>query len=310
MNHCRDVRGIVPPLATPLTADRRLDPAGLERLVAHVTSGGVSGLFVLGTTGEGPHLDPQVKSEVVRRVCAMSSVPVLVGLCDPSTIASMRLAEEAAEAGASALVLTPPFYFPLSQAELLDYFRRVVPRLPLPVFLYNIPGMTKIRIHPETVRRGHEDTGMAGLKDSSGDMAYFDSVRRHLPKRTGFRLFCGPEEKLLEAVRLGADGGVCGGANLFPRLYVDLFAHAIAGRTCEAERMQRQILQLSAAVYNQTPEATSYLQGLKSALAVLGLCGDFLAEPLSPLDRPKREAIRRFLQMFEPASSLLQRTVL
>jgi 4-hydroxy-tetrahydrodipicolinate synthase len=294
------LEGIIVPLATPLDADGRLDRPALERLLAHVISGGVSGVFILGTTGEGPHLDTRLRAELVRATCEIcsSQVPVLVGLCDSSARNSESLAVEAAERGASALVLTPPFYYPLSQEELLGYLDGLVPRLPLQVFLYNIPSLTGIEFQPETVERAAAHLPIAGLKDSSGNMVYFAAVRRIVTPGP-FRLFCGPEERLLEATLIGADGGVCGGANLFPRLYVELYEAAAQGRLDEARPLQDLILRISSAIYSRTDEATSYLRGLKCALRVMGLCREVFAEPLSPLPEPARKEIEEFLSGFE-----------
>lgn len=294
------LKGIVPPLATPLTAEGALDLAGLHTLVEHELAGGVSGVFILGTTGEGPHLDPALRGEVVTHACREVSgrIPVLVGLCDSSTTANLRFADFAAAAGASALVLTPPFYMPLSQDELLAYLERLVPALPLPVYLYNIPGLTKIQFAPATVKRAFGALPIAGLKDSSNDLAYFAAVRAELPRATGFQLFCGPEEVLLEAIRLGADGGVCGGANLFPRLYVDLYEHATHGRYDDAAALQQRIRELSACVYAQTSYATSYLRGLKAAMGILGICQPHLAAPLAPLPEACRLRIGDYLSGF------------
>jgi dihydrodipicolinate synthase/N-acetylneuraminate lyase len=293
--------GIIPPLATPLRKSGDLDEKGLERLIEYVLAGGVSGLFLLGTTGEGPHLEPALRSRIVRDACRISRlrVPVLVGLCDSSPSAGLRLADLAAAEGADALVLTPPFYFPLSQDELLGYLDRLMPRLPLPVFLYNIPSLTKIRIETATLGWAARNLPIAGLKDSSGDMRYFAAAREALPRHAGFRLFCGPEEKLLEALSLGADGGVCGGANLFPRLFVSLFRAAVGGCNPEAARLQAKVLQMSRVVYSQKADGSSYLRGLKSALEILGLCGGWPAEPLAPLEYPFQENIRAFLEKFQ-----------
>ncbi len=297
MSRIHRYSGIIPPLATPLNQDGRLDAAGLEVLVERVLAGGVSGLFVLGTTGEGPHLKQRVREEVVTRVCRQVAgrAPVLVGLCDPSTESCLELAEFSAREGASALVLTPPYYMPLGQDELLSYLLRTVPKLELPVFLYNIPGLTKIHFAPATLKRVFECVPLAGLKDSSGDLEYFSRVRATLPAATGFLLFCGPEEQLVESLSLGGDGGVCGGANLFPQLYTLIFRLMREGRRVEAEAIQKQVLRLSAVVYSQTKESTSYLRGLKAAMSVLGVCGPFLAEPLFVLPDENVERIRDFL---------------
>lgn len=297
MRPLAEYSGIIPPLATPLTREGALDVASLERLVDHELDGGVSGLFVLGTTGEGPHLTPRLREEVVTRVCRQVAgrVPVLAGLCDPCTESCLELARFSANAGASALVLTPPYYMPLGQGELLQYLLRVLSGLELPVFLYNIPGLTKIHFSPQTLRQTFESVPLAGLKDSSGDMDYFASVRSALPPETGFLLFCGPEEQLVESLLLGGDGGVCGGANLYPRLYTEMFLLVRARRYAEAQEIQQRVLRLSGVVYSQTKESTSYLRGLKAAMSVLGLCGPYLAEPLSVLPEENVEQIRVFL---------------
>src|SRR5437867_968915 len=106
--------GIVPPLVTPLRDRDALDLAGLEKLIEHVLGGGVSGLFVLGTTGEGPSLSYRLRRELVERVCKQVNrrVPVLVGITDTAFVESVNVARASADAGADGLVVAPPYYLP------------------------------------------------------------------------------------------------------------------------------------------------------------------------------------------------------
>ncbi len=145
--------GIIPPLVTPLEDRDKLDVAGFERLIHHVLAGGVHGIFVLGTTGEGPSLSHHLQREVVSKACQFvgGRVPLLVGITDPSFFESISLATHAAEEGATAVVLAPPYYFPAGQEELLEYLEELIPALPLPVMLYNMPAMTKLSYSPEVV---------------------------------------------------------------------------------------------------------------------------------------------------------------
>src|SRR5260370_35439114 len=140
------LRGIVPPLLTPLRAPDELDESGLEKLIEHVVSGGVSGLFILGTTGEGPSLSYRLRKEVIERCCRLAAgrVPVLVAVTDTSFEQSVEQARWAENAGASAVVTAGPGYFALSQPELLEYLRALVGRLALPLFLYNLPALTLV----------------------------------------------------------------------------------------------------------------------------------------------------------------------
>src|SRR5262245_20545016 len=123
--------GIVPPLVTPLTDRDTLDEPGLERLLEHVLTGGVSGIFILGTTGEAPSLSYRLRRELVTRVCGLVAgrVPVLVGVTDTSFVESVRLAQHANDCGATAAVLAPPYYFPAGQTELISYIEHLVPEL-------------------------------------------------------------------------------------------------------------------------------------------------------------------------------------
>jgi 4-hydroxy-tetrahydrodipicolinate synthase len=301
--------GIIVPLATPLLDRGRIDHPSLARLLDHVIAGGISGVFVLGTTGEGPGLSPDARREAVHSVClnVAGRVPVLVGVSDTSAVETLRLTEYAAQEGAAAAVLAPPFYFVPGQEELIGYFERVIPQLALPVYLYNIPSLTKVPITPETARAATAIPGVSGFKDSSGDMEYFAAIRAAMPAERGFEVFCGPEELLAEALRLGADGGVCGGANLFPELYVGLCRAFERGQHEAVAQLQSRILDVSGRIYNAGEGNSSYLRGLKCALQGLDLCSDNMAEPFSPLGEPLRSGvgaeareIRRQLAAFLP----------
>src|SRR5580765_8543312 len=98
----KPLRGIVPPMITPLAGRDTLDLAGLERLVEHILAGGVDGLFVLGTTGEAPALSYRLRRELVTHTCRLVNgrIPVLVGITDCSQSGSVEVACAAASAGA------------------------------------------------------------------------------------------------------------------------------------------------------------------------------------------------------------------
>jgi len=227
----RPIRGIIPPMITPLLDAATLDDQGLARLIEHILAGGVHGLFVLGTTGEGPSLPYALRRTLVSAVCALvrRRVPVLVGITDTAHGELIAMARHAADAGASAVVVAPPPYFTTTQSELLGYLQRVAAALPLPVILYNMPSHTKVFIEAETVRRAADSPNVIGLKDSSGNLAYFHQVQLLLSDRPDFTLLVGPEELLAGSVLLGGHGGVNGGANVLPELYVSLFNAAAAG---------------------------------------------------------------------------------
>jgi len=243
----RPLRGIFPPMITPLAERDRLDDSGLERLVEHIVSGGVHGLFILGSTGEAPSLSYRLRRELIEKTCSLVAgrVPVLVGITDTAFVESVRLARFAADKGAHAAVLAAPYYFPAGQAELLEYLQHLVPELPLPVFLYNMPAYTKIMFEPETVHAAAEIHGVCGLKDSSANMVYFHHLQLLFKGRSDFALLVGPEELLGETILLGGHGGICGGANLFPRLYCDLYDAAMRRDMDAVARLHDRVMTIS-----------------------------------------------------------------
>ncbi len=294
----RPLRGIIPPMVTPLLDRDTLDVAGLERLVEHILAGGVHGLFILGTTGEAPSLSYRLRYELIERVCAQVKrrVPVLVGITDTSFVESVNITNKAKDAGAQAVVLAPPYYFPAGQAELLEYLKHLTPELPLPLFLYNMPSYTKLVFEPKTVRAAAAITGIVGIKESSGDMVYFRQLLSLLKKQPDFSLLIGQEELLAEAVLAGAHGGVSGGANLAPRLYVDLYNTARSKDLAAVESLQGKVMQISTSIYSVGKFESSYLKGLKCALSCMGICSDFLAEPFHRFRRAERKVIRRHIE--------------
>lgn len=298
MNSMKDLKGIVVPIITPLTDIDTLDVTGLEKLVEHIIGGGVSGIFVLGTTGEFSSLSYRLRNELVERVCKQVAgrIPVLVGVTDTSIIESENLAKSAADFGASALVAAPPYYYATSQPELVEYFENLANRMPLPLYLYNMPMHTKVMIEPKTVLKIAENKKVIGLKDSSANMAYFRLLQYAMKDHPDFQLFVGPEEMMADAVVLGASGGVNGGANMFPRLYVDLYKASVARDFDRIKLLQEKVMAVSSAIYTVGKYGSSYLKGLKCALSVMDFCDDYMADPFSHFRKEERDRIEQGLE--------------
>lgn len=293
----KPLRGIVTPLVTPLLDNDTIDSEGLERLIEHVINGGVSGIFVLGTTGEFASLSLQLRKELIKKVCQTikTRVPVLAGVSDSAFTESLNLAKQAADCGADAVVLTPPYYFTPGQAELLEYLRRIMAHIPLPLFIYNMPVHTKVVFEPETVREAASIPGITGMKDSSGNLEYFRQIRQALAGHPDFTFLIGPEELLAEFVMTGGHGGVSGGSNMFPKIYVRLYEAALKKDTRAVRDLQETILKISAWIYRVGHFSSSYIKGIKCSLSLMGICSDFMAEPFHRFREPERIKIKEIL---------------
>ena len=150
----KTIKGIIPPMITPLKGDDQIDREGTVRLTEHILAGGVHALFLLGTTGEAQSLSYECRYDFVELVCRQVAgrVPVLVGVTDTSLDESVKLAAHAAKCGAVAVVAAAPYYFAPSQQELIEYYTALADALPLPLFLYNMPSHVKVFLEPATVK--------------------------------------------------------------------------------------------------------------------------------------------------------------
>lgn len=303
MTSANKLRGVAPPVLTPLVTPDELDAPALGRILERLIAGGVAGAFVLGTTGEAPALSYRLRYELVARAAefVQGRVPLLVGVSDTSLTEAVRLAQHAAHCGATAIVATPPYYFPLRPRDVVRFFLRLADASPLPLYVYNMPACTGVGLTVDDVAACAPHQNIIGVKDSSGDLELFRQLLTLRDARADWSFFVGPEHLLMDAVLAGGDGGVHGGANLDPALFVRWFHAADRCDLVEAEALRRRVLQLGR-IYEVGGDFLSVTRGLKCALSLLGVCSDVMAEPAEPYVGEQRALIGRFVrELFDAA---------
>lgn len=286
----------MPPLVTPLVDDE-LDKKGLDRLLSRMMASGVHGLFLLGTTGEGPSLSYRLRRALVDSVTTIVAgrKPVFVGITDTSLSESIDAARCAEAAGADAVVYAPPCYFPTSQQSLADGLRQLADQSPLPVLLYDMPALTKTKFEIDTVASLLDEPNIVGLKDSSGDLEYFRQLLDLRKDRPSWTLMTGPEHLMAPSVAMGGDGGVCGGANVHPGLFAELFDAAANGAAPRVETLQKKVEILGGLYSLSEDRGVAVIQGVKAALAALGICSSELCSPYHPLPADRGQAVLEVL---------------
>ena len=297
--------GLIPPMVTPLDAKRRLDKKGTRNMVHHLLKGGVDGIFLLGTTGEGPHLSYAIREELVKTVCGLvkGRVPVLVGITETDLDDAVAFAAKCKAHGAAAVVAAPPYYFKLTQAECAAWFTEMADRLPLPLVIYDMPAHTDTIIEPATIAKLAAHPNIVAMKDSSSIIALFNKFRVALePYAEKFSLFMGPDEAMGEAVLLGADGGVCTGANLWPAQFKAMYLAARAGDVEKVRRLQRFTTTSSYLLYGLGQGQIGFLKGVKCALAEMGLIQNVLAAPFMPFEGADRRKVKAALKTLKVAA--------
>jgi 4-hydroxy-tetrahydrodipicolinate synthase len=296
-----NLRGIIPALITPLDEHGDPDEASIQRLIDFQIDAGVNGVFVLGSTGEGPLLTSDRKLRVIRATvdAVRGRVPVLAAISHSSPAESVVFGQLAHAAGANALVTTAPFYFLHSQAELLTYFRFLKRELVLPLATYDVPSAVKVKLSTQTVRTLAEEGLVIGIKDSSGDLAGFREAvlaTAHVPD---FRLLTGSEHYVDAALQVGGHGGVLGFASVIPAMYVDILRAAEEGDWPRAAELQQQaiaLLHMYAVGQSGGSFSAGAIGSFKFALREMGVIRHTtMTLPLQPLNADEEDAVRSIM---------------
>lgn len=269
----KDLKGIIVPLLTPLTGDGHLDEAGLGRLTERLLRAGVHGFFVAGTTGEFLALPAEVRKRSFAVVTAATAGAAMVvgGVTAGCRDEMLRHGEAAVAAGVDAVSLLPPPYFPLTGAELGDYYDAAIEALPLPVVVYNFPALAGKAIPPALMARLAAHPRVIGMKDSSGDFDYFGRVVDEC-RGPAFRVLIGTDTRLVEGLARGADGGVPGLANLAPEPFVRCYESFRAGDLETAQAAQREIVQIMEPYKNGGKSWLDMIRWMKQELHREGVC--------------------------------------
>lgn len=287
------LRGVIPPMISPLTASFDVDAVAVHRVVDHILDGGCSGLFVLGGVGEGAWLSARQRADVVRTTvdAAAGRAPVLVGVMLPATAPARDEALRAADAGADALVVGSPYYFDPDPAAQQRHIEAIIATTPLPVLLYNIPQCTHTPLAEQTVANLAKEPRVLGVKDSWGNLPYFQSLLTLKQARSDFRVLQGNEHAAMASLLLGADGLIPGLANIVPRLLVELVDAARDNDTQRCQRIHDELFDLTR-IYARG----AGLPGLYAAAARLGLCENVPAEPWQRVGTEAQQSIDAILR--------------
>ena len=293
------LKGIIPPMITPLNNYDELDHQGLHNLIEHLISGGVHGLFILGTNGEAPSLTYELRKEIIKKTCDQVNkrVPVLVGITDTSIEGSFELSEYSKKVGADAVVVAPPYYFPVSQAEMMDYFEALAPNLALPFLVYNMPSHTKVHLALETVKLAKE-LGALGIKDSSGDLFYLYTLIDEFKDSPEFSIITGTELFIPETIMNGGHGAIAGGANIFPNLFVQLYKASLRKDYEAIATLRNKLMIIYSGIYSVGKYTSRITKGTKCALSVMNICNDYMAPPLNRFNGAERKQIEKYLSEF------------
>src|SRR5262245_1103070 len=236
------VRGIIPPVVTPMTSDEEVDFARLRRLIDHLIGSGVHGIFVLGTTGECYALDADEKQKIVAAAVEQVNrrVPVYAGTGAETTREAIRHTRMAEREGVDGVSVITPYFIMPSQAEVADHYRRVAESTSLPVVLYSNPSTCGgLKIEPDTVAKLAGVKNIVAIKDSSGDLQNAIEMVRLVPD--DFAVLMGRDTLIAPALMFGAKGAVPASGNVARKLVVEIYEAFVAGDLERAKAAQNRL---------------------------------------------------------------------
>jgi dihydrodipicolinate synthase/N-acetylneuraminate lyase len=269
--------GVVVPMVTPVTAEGAIDTPSVARLVEHLVTGGVDGIFVLGTTGEALSVPQAERERLVAATVAAAQgrVPVVAGIAANCFAESRSAAQTYTALGVAAVVAHLPFYYPLTDEHIEHWFLALADTLTVPLLLYNIPQTTHQNIAIASIERLRQHPQIVGIKDSSPDEARIAALLAAVGGLSDFTVLIGAGPRYAQGLRLGADGIVPSTGNLAPAL-----CHALCtAPDAELELLHQELLALTA-TYQAGKTLGESLAALKALLSLRGLCGPELLLPL------------------------------
>lgn len=283
----KTLRGVVPAIVTPFTAQDEVDEVALGAITEFVIKNGAHAIMTTGGTGEFPHLSREERAVVTRAVVQASAgrVPVIAGTAACSTRETLQLSEDAARAGAQAAIVVSPFYFGLPERALYKHFADLAEAAVLPIVLYNNPLYTGNHITPSLVAELAQLPGVIGLKQSDADMGKFVEIKRRVGD--SIAVCTGIDSQFYPALCVGGVGIFSTAATVIPRQMVDIWDAFQKGDHAGAlaAHMKVQVL-------NRFLEYDpGYVAPCKEALRLLGLPGGPVRPPLPELTPEEKAGI-------------------
>jgi len=288
------VKGIIPPMVTPLDKNENVDKKAIFRIVNHLIKGGVHGLFPLGSTGEWYGLSFDQKREVIETVMEATDkrVPVYAGTGAITTKETIYLTKLATDIGVDALsVITPVFITPNDQ-ELYNHYQAIASSTDLPIILYNNPSRTGINLNVDLVVKLSKINNIIGIKDSSGDMTQgVEYIRR---TDDNFAVLAGRDTLIYGFLAYGGKGAIAATANIVPHIVVKIYEEYQKGNYEEALKAQFRLAPLRMAF-----SLGSFPVVMKESLKLLGIDVGSTLRPVEPLTKEVREKLKEVLRRMQ-----------
>jgi 4-hydroxy-tetrahydrodipicolinate synthase len=285
------LEGIWTPIPTPLTKSGKVDKDATRRLIDFHIGAGIDGLLPLGTSGEFALLSRDERKALVSTVVeeANGSVPVVAGVSDPSIENVVQLSLDSKEAGADAVIATPPYYFTTTDEGHYHHFKTISEAIDLPLMIYNIPEWTHSFVSPETVQRLAEEKLVVGMKYT--EYNFLNLLRFLKTSGSKIAIFAGSDAMAYSNLEFGGSGAIIGSANVAPKVASEIFDDYKKGDLEGAREAQERLLPIIMAL-----SVGKYPAALKEAMNLIGMPVGPLKEPLQSLSIAEKRIVAGLLR--------------
>ena len=286
-----ELSGVVVAVVTPFTEDGKLDEVNLKRITSYILGKGVHGIMTTGGNGEGPHLLREERKTVTQIVVetVKGHIPVIAGTAACSTMETILLTNDAAEVGADAAIVTPPFYYILPDNCLYEHYERLSGSVDIPVIIYNNPLYTGNNLQPELIAKLADIDGIIGLKQSNADLGQLVEVIRLVGD--SISVLTGIDSQFYPSLCAGSKGIFSTVACVVPQLMVDLFSAFMKSDHKTASGIHARLQSLNR-FFEYDP---GYVGPCKEALTMLGLPAGPVRKPLPHLTEQHRRQMKQTL---------------
>jgi 4-hydroxy-tetrahydrodipicolinate synthase len=236
----KSLTGCITALITPFK-NGEIDYDAYGNLIDFQINSGVSGLVILGTTGESATVEETERRELIsfakRKI--NGRVPMLVGTGSNSTKRTVAFTEDAEKCGADAILTVTPYYNKATVKGLTEHYRTVAKSTSLPVILYNVPARTGVNMTAATLKNLMDVSNIVGIKEASGSIENTLSLLSETGKR--FDVYSGCDELTVPLMSIGAKGVISACANVIPEKMAAMCRDFIEGRVEKSGDTQREI---------------------------------------------------------------------
>jgi len=291
-------RGTGVAVVTPFAKSGDIDFESFGKVLDHLIVNGVEYLIVMGTTGETPTLSKDEKKAVldfsIRKI--KSRVPLVIGIGGNNTAEVVHSIHDTKFEGIDAILSVSPYYNKPQQQGIFEHFKAIAEASPVPVILYTVPGRTGGNIIAETtLKLANASANIIGIKEASGNFDQVYHLLKYRPK--DFLIISGDDNLTLPFLAAGVDGVISVGANAYPKEFSEMVRTGLKGDFEKARNIHFQLLEFMSAIFADGSPA-----GIKAALEIRQLCGNFLRLPLVPVNEATYIKIRNCIEQIDKKS--------